>query len=225
MFRKILKALVIILLILIVLALFNYKKIGKLYHVITLFDKENIVDNFLNMEASFASSKVTKSPNPTRLPERLDHQLPLQFESKGQTYNTDEFLERTLTTGLMIIHKDTIVFENYHNGLTPETTHISWSMAKSFVSGMIGIALNDGDIESLDDPITKYLPQLKSSGYNNVKIKDILQMSSGVGFDEDYSSFNSDINRFGRYFAMGTPFEDFTLSLKTSVHRVLLIIM
>lgn len=216
MLRKILKILGIILLLLVVVALFNYKKISKLRTVITLFDKENIVYNFLNMEATFATTTVTKSPSPTRLPERLDFQLPTDFKSDGKSYNVEEFLERTLTTGLMVIHKDTIVFENYHNGLTPETTHISWSMAKSFVSGMLGMAVDEGLIESIQDPITKYLPQLKESGYNNVPIKDILQMSSGVGFNEDYADFNSDINRFGRYFALGSSFEKFALSLKNA---------
>jgi len=100
--------------------------------------------------------------------------------------------------------------------LTPETTHISWSVAKSFISGMIGIALEEGLIENLQDPITKYLPQLKECGYNGVPIKDILQMSSGVGFNEDYADFNSDINRFGRYFALGQSFEKFALTLKNA---------
>jgi len=212
--KKILKVLGIILLILAVVALFNIKKIKKLYHVITLFDKENIVDNFLNMEKSFPYTTVSKSASPTLLSENLTYQMPQEFTSKGITYRTDEFLERTMTTGLMVIHNDTIVFENYHNGLTPEMTHISWSMAKSFVSGMIGIAVEEGKIESIHDPVTKYLPKLKESGYNEIPIKHILQMSSGVGFDEDYSKFNSDINRFGRYFALGSSFEDFVMSLK-----------
>lgn len=216
MLKNILKVLGVILLLLVVVALFNYKKISKLRTVITLFDKENIVHNFLNMEEIFETSLVSKSPSPTKLPENLSFQLPTEFTSGGKTYNVEEFLDRTLTTGLMVIHKDTIVFENYHNGLTPEGRHISWSMAKSFVSGMIGIAVDEGKIESIEDPVTKYLPKLKDSGYNNVRIKDILQMSSGVGFNEDYSDFNSDINRFGRYFALGTSLEDFAMTLKNA---------
>ena len=216
MLNKILKFIGILLLLLIVVALFNYSKLKRLHTTITLFDKENIVHNFLHMEDAIPTSLLEKSIAPTTLPTNLTHTLPESFKSGEKTYNTSEFIERTLTTGLLVIHKDTIIFEQYFNGLTPETTHISWSMAKSFISGMIGIAIHDGLIESIQDPITKYLPQLKESGYNEVKIKDILQMSSGVGFNEDYADFNSDINRFGRYFALGQSFEKFAMTLKNA---------
>ena len=168
------------------------------------------------MADEIPTSLLEKSSAPTVLSVNTSHELPKAFTSSGTTYDTQKFIERTLTTGLLVIHKDTIIFEKYYNGLTPETTHISWSMAKSFISGMIGIAIRDGLIESIQDPITKYLPQLKESGYNEVKIKDILQMSSGVGFNEDYADFNSDINRFGRYFALGQSFEDFAMTLKNA---------
>ena len=216
MFKTILKIIGIILLLLVVVAAFNYQKIIRLKYAVTLFEKENILYNFLHMEDIFPTSLVTKSPNPTRLPVNISHELPKEFVSGGKTYDVKKFMERTMTTGLLIIHRDTTVFEKYYNGLTPETTHISWSMAKSFVSGMVGIAVAEGHIESIEDPITKYLPQLKESGYDNVRIKDILQMSSGVGFNEDYADFNSDINRFGRYFALGQSFEKFALSLKNA---------
>ncbi len=214
MIKNILKFIGILILLVIVVAIFNREKITRLQNVISLFEKENIVQNFLHMEDIIPTSTIKKSVAPTKLPVNLTYQLPQEFQSGGKTYNVEEFVERTMTTGLMVIHKDTIIFEKYMNGLTPETTHISWSMAKSFISGLLGIAVQDGLIESIQDPITKYLPQLEKCGYNGVKIKDILQMSSGVGFNEDYADFNSDINRFGRYFALGQSFEDFALTLK-----------
>jgi len=216
MLNKIVKFLGVLILILVVAALFNYKKLKRLHTTINLFEKENIVYNFLNIEKEIPTSLLSKSQAPTLLANNLSHTLPKTFTSGDKTYDIPEFIDRTLTTGLLVIHKDTIVFEKYYNGLTPETTHISWSVAKSFISGMIGIAIEEGHIESIQDPITKYLPQLKESGYNNVKIKDILQMSSGVGFNEDYADFNSDINRFGRYFALGQSFEDFAMTLKNA---------
>ncbi len=214
MLSKILKFIGILILLLIVVALFNYEKINKLRKVIGLFEKENIVENFLHMEDHNETSTLTKSPSPTRLPVNISHQLPKSFQSDGQTIDVQNFIDRSLTTGLMIIHKDTIIFENYMNGLEPEMTHISWSMAKSFISGMIGIAVEEGKIKSIQDQVTDYLPQFKGTGYENVTIKDALEMSSGVGFNEDYGDFNSDINRFGRYFALGQSFEKFALSLK-----------
>ena len=216
MLSKILKFIGILILVLVVVALFNYEKINKLRKVISLFEKENIVENFLHMEDINETSTLTKSSSPTRLPVNISHQLPKSFQCNSQTIDVQNFIDRSMTTGLMIIHKDTIIFENYVNGLTPETTHISWSMAKSFVSGMIGIAVEEGKIKSIHDQITDYLPQFKGTGYEGVTIKDALEMSSGVGFNEDYADFNSDINRFGRYFALGQSFEKFALSLKNS---------
>ncbi len=216
MLSKILKFVGVLILVLIVVALFNYEKINKLRKVVSLFEKENIVENFLHMEDMNETSTLIKSSSPIRLPVNISHQLPKSFQSNGKTIDVQNFIDRSLTTGLMVIHKDTIIFEKYMNGLTPETTHISWSMAKSFVSGMIGIAVEEGKIKSIQDQITDYLPQFKGTGYENVTIKDALEMSSGVGFNEDYSDFNSDINRFGRYFALGQSFEKFAMSLKNS---------
>ena len=216
MLNKILKLIGIIILLLFVIAVFNYEKINKLRKVVSLFEKENIVENFLHMEDINETSNLIKSPSPTRLPVNLTHQLPIDFSSNGKTINVQDFIDHSMTTGLMIIHKDTIILENYTRGLTPETTHISWSMAKSFISGMIGIAIEEGKIKSIQDQITDYLPQFKGTGYEGVTIKNALEMSSGVGFNEDYSDFNSDINRFGRYFALGQSFEKFALSLKNT---------
>lgn len=214
MVSKILKFIGILILLLIVIGLFNYEKINKLRKVVSLFDKENIVENFLHMEDLNETSTLIKSSSPTRLPVNISHQLPESFKSNGKTIDVQDFIDRSLTTGLMIIHKDTIIYEKYMNGLKPEITHISWSMAKSFISGMIGIALEEGKIKSINDQITDYLPQFKGTGYEGVTIKNALEMSSGVGFNEDYGDFNSDINRFGRYFALGQSFEKFALSLK-----------
>ena len=216
MLNKILKLIGIIILLLFVIAVFNYEKINKLRKVVSLFEKENIVENFLHMEDINETSNLIKSPSPTQLPVNLTHQLPIDFSSNGKTIDVQDFIDHSMTTGLMIIHKDTIILENYTRGLTPETTHISWSMAKSFISGMIGIAIEEGKIKSIQDQITDYLPQFKGTGYEGVTIKNALEMSSGVGFNEDYSDFNSDINRFGRYFALGQSFEKFALSLKNT---------
>ena len=77
-------------------------------------------------------------------------------------------------------------------------------MAKSFLSALIGIAVDQGLIDSIDDPVTKYLDDFKGTGYQAVPIKDLLQMSSGIKFNEDYADYNSDINRFGRTISFGT---------------------
>lgn len=106
-----------------------------------------------------------------------------------------------------------VLFEDYYLGNVKESKTISWSMGKSVVGALVGIAVAEGKIESIHDPVTKYVPILKRSGYNNVKIKDILQMASGVKFSEDYFDFWSDINVMGRTLALGYNFDDFIASL------------
>lgn len=185
-----------------------------MHYFVTFFDEDRIVSNFLKVEHREATHLIEKSPNPTRLPKEERYKMLDAFSSQGQTFQVKEYLDYTRTTGLLLIHKDTIIYEQYHNGMNEAMTHISWSVAKSFVSALLGIALDEGLFESIEDPITKYLPQFKDSGYDNVRIKDILQMSSGVGFNEDYRDFYSDINRFGRHIVLGKPYEEFALSLK-----------
>ena len=78
---------------------------------------------------------------------------------------------------------------------------------------MVGVAVEQGKIKSLNDLVTDYAPSLKGSGYDGVTVKNILQMSSGVKFNEDYKDFFSDINRMGRLLALGGSFDEFAASL------------
>jgi CubicO group peptidase (beta-lactamase class C family) len=86
-------------------------------------------------------------------------------------------------------------------------------VAKSVVSALTGIAIEEGFVTNIEHAVTDYVPELVGSGYDGVSIKNVLQMSSGVSFNEDYSDFNSDINRFSRATAFGTYLDDFSASL------------
>ena len=115
----------------------------------------------------------------------------------------------------MIVIKDNkITFEEYWLGNDENSVVISWSMAKSVISALMGIAIDEGLIQDVYDPVTKYVPYLKGTGYDNVPIKHVLQMSSGIGFTEDYGVFNSDINRLGRLLALNSSIDEFVASLK-----------
>ena len=196
-----------------IIALFNIKKIKRLNAVNHLFDEGNIIENFQGMERIFEVSKLKASSKPLKLEEQLNYELPKTFSYKNKKEDLAAYLEHTRNEGLLVIHKDTIVYEKYANGLTKNKQHISWSMSKSFVSALIGIYVEKGMID-LNTPITDYLPDFRGSAYDGVIVKDVLQMSSGVGFNEDYADFNSDINRFGRAFALGSSLKSFALTLK-----------
>lgn len=198
--------------VIVLLAIWNREKLTRLYHVNHLFDKEVITNNFQHMEEIFDVTQVAPSTSPYSIPRKLDFHMPASFAYKGESHDVKQFLEESMTEGLMIIHNDTLIYEQYSLGLTPSETHISWSMSKSVIATIIGMMVDENKLK-LTDLVTDYLPQFKDTGYEQVSIKDLLQMSSGVKFDEDYGDFNSDINRFGRAFAMGSSLESFALSL------------
>ena len=118
------------------------------------------------------------------------------------------------TDGLIILHDGKMLFEEYWNGNSLDSKHISFSVAKSYLSALFGIAVDEGLIDSIDDRVSKYLEDFAGTGYEDVKIKNLLQMSSGIAFNEDYADPNSDINKFSRATARDVPFRDFAKTLK-----------
>lgn len=206
-------SILIIALLLVLITAFKFNTIKRLYTTIHLFDEEVIVDNFRNMDRHYPVARIEPAHVPFQYPKNLEFVLPDTFHFKGESVNIQQFIEFNCLEGLMIIQNDTIVYEEYRMGLTPDDTHISWSISKSIVSTLLGIAYDDG-LFKVDEAITDYLPQFKNTGYDGVRIKDILQMSSGVRFNEDYGDFNSDINRFGRAFALGSSLEEFSKTLQ-----------
>ena len=189
-------------------------KIKRLLKTITLFNEKDIVENFRNM-SSFINYREIHKGDATFEFKTAPQALPETFAYKGQRLNVQELLARTDTTGFIVIKNDKIIFEKYYLGNTPEALNISWSVGKSFLSALMGIAIEEGFIKSIDEPVSDYAPELKKSGYNGVSIKNVLQMSSGVRFDEDYSAFNSDINRMGRTIALGASINAFAASLES----------
>ena len=193
-------------------SIFIFPKALRVHKVKTLYDKDKIVYNFLNMDKIFPTREIKASKNPKPLKRNIKT-LPETFFFEGEKKNLQEYLDYFWSDGMIVLHKNEMVYENYWLGNNENKRHISWSVAKSFISALVGIAYEEGLIDSLDDPVTKYLDDFKETGYDDVTIKDILQMSSGVLFNEDYADYDSDINRFGRAVATGTSMRDFSKTL------------
>jgi len=174
---------------------------------------EYIEDTFINMDQYFDFKTVSKSDRPFTFSRRSNESLPEIFTHNGVEFNTMDFLDSSYTQGFLVLQNDTIVYENYWRGQTETTRHISWSMAKSVISALLGIAQEEGHMGSVDKNVEEYLPELIGSGYEGVKVKDVLQMSSGVKFNEDYADQESDINRWFRAFAFGESQDEFAASL------------
>ena len=195
-------------------AVLERQKIERFMLVQSLFSGADQVEHFRTIAHSFPVHVIAAPAHPLAFEAGTPLTLPVSFVYQGKTRNTAEFLNQTDTTGLLVLKDAQLVYENYWRGNDVNTHWISFSLCKSFISALVGIAVSDGAIHSIDDPVTNYVPELRGSAYDRVRIKDILQMSSGASWNEDYSDWNSDINRFGRAFAFGGSFDDFVRTLK-----------
>ncbi len=196
---------------LVIIAL-NWQKSMQLYNTVTLFDKGRIVDNFSNMQ-NMAPTVVIEKSGPVHVFGHEPKALPATYVYNGENKSLQDFLTRSSTTALLVLKGNDIAFEDYYQGTTEFDQRISWSMSKSFLSALFGIAIEEGHIKSINEFVTDYVPELKGSGYDGITIKNVLQMSSGVAFNEDYKDFFSDINRMGRLLALGGSFDEFAASL------------
>jgi CubicO group peptidase (beta-lactamase class C family) len=116
----------------------------------------------------------------------------VHFQSRGSDYDLFDYLADNRVAGLLVLKDGKVAFENYELGATPGTRWISFSMAKSVASTLVGAALQQDLIGSLDDPLIRYLPQLKGRVYDGVSIRNIMQMASGVKWNETYTDPHSD---------------------------------
>ena len=174
----------------------------------TLFSESHRVENFRDMGRVFPARAVARGETVWAF-DYAPQPLPETYAFDGQSRDLTAFLARTQTTVLLVVHRGAITHEKYRLDADETSPFTSWLAAKSVLSALIGIAVEEGLIASIRDPIGQYVPSLAGSGYADVPIEDALTMSSGVDFDEDYDNPFSDINMlFFRSMALGTPIED-----------------
>ncbi|MEO0402653.1 MAG: serine hydrolase [Pseudomonadota bacterium] len=185
--------------------LWKREEITRLLAVNTLFDADRIVSNFSNMDAAFLHQVIPKGDGPVSpLPDGPSMTMPAGY---------DDWVTARSVTSTLVLQDGAIVHEAYYQGTHADDLRISWSVAKSYLSALFGILEAEGAFESLDDPVTKYAPSLAGGAYDQATIRNVLQMSSGVTFDEDYLDQSSDINRMGRVLALGGKMDDFAAGL------------
>jgi CubicO group peptidase (beta-lactamase class C family) len=147
---------------------------------------------FHNMDEIFTTRSVPRSGSVWALP-RAERTLDFTYRHEGREYTPEQFLDRTYTNALLILKEGRIVTEIYRNNTHETTRFIGWSMTKSIVGLLVGCAVREARIKSIDDPIVRYLPELQGGGYEGVTIKQILQMRSGVDYEERYDFANPGI--------------------------------
>ncbi|MGV3540024.1 MAG: serine hydrolase domain-containing protein [Rufibacter sp.] len=159
----------------------------------------------------FPARPLEKSPQPFQFHASASPKAPKTITLEGKPeVALDQYLADNETVAFLIIQNDTIQYEKYLNGYEQSSVVASFSMAKSVTSMLIGTALEDGLIKSIDEPITNYLPDLKKNGLENVTIKHVLQMTSGIDYNESY------VNPFGdaASYYYGRHLRDYVLDMK-----------
>ncbi|MFN3747503.1 MAG: serine hydrolase domain-containing protein [Sphingorhabdus sp.] len=131
--------------------------------------------------------------------------------------DVDAYMKAQRTAGLVIIHNGKIRLEKYGLNFDGNGKWTSFSVAKSLTSTMVGAAIKDGYIKSLDDKVTQYIPEMKGSAYDDVTIAQLLTMTSGIKWNEDYEDPKSDVARFNEHKA--EPGVDVTVSYMRKLPR------
>ncbi|GAB5500341.1 MAG: serine hydrolase [Pseudohongiellaceae bacterium] len=153
---------------------------------------DTAVNTYRNIHRLFPSRVVQTGDHVYSLPVSEQTDLSLEFDSNGSTYDLYDYMAVNRVAGLLVIKDGTIVFESYQSGNNERTRWMSMSVAKTITSTLIGAAVQDGHIESIDDLVADYLPQLRGTAYDGATIRHVLQMRSGVEWDETYTNPGSD---------------------------------
>ncbi len=203
------RLLLLLLLAAITVGIWKREQLTRLLAVNSLFAEEKITGNFSNMDTMFLTRPMARGDAPVS-------ELPIGARIDLPEGGADSWLADRSVNALVVLKDGQIRFEDYYNGTGPEDLRISWSVAKSWLSALFGIVMAEGGaIDSLDDPVTKYVPELTGgSAYDGgATLRNVLNMSSGVTFDEDYLDFWSDINKMGRVLALGGSMDGFAAGL------------
>ena len=153
------------------------------------------VRTFRNIDRLFPVRTIRHGGHVQRLPIAEKPLTGLQFQSRGKRYDLYDYLSLNRVSGLLVLKDGRIALERYELGNNPATRWMSMSVVKSITSTLVGVAIKDGYIKSINDPITNYLPKLRGSAYEGVTVKNLLQMASGVKWDETYTNPSSDRRR------------------------------
>lgn len=174
-----------------------------------LFAGEPRYEMFSRMQELNSVTPLKASSKPFQFKEGPRIELPTSYNYGGRKRNLHSLLGGTHTSALLVLKDGAVRYEEYWLTGGRNVQWISMSVAKSFTSALVGIALADGYIKSLEDPIDQYVPELKGSAFEGVRIKDVLQMSSGARFNEEYSDVTAEIHGLTKAVGPDGSLDDF----------------
>ena len=160
---------------------------------------------FTNWEVIQPHAALAGSSSPRRYERDLVDPAEVTYSFEGERRDLSDYLERANVSGLMLLQDGRVRLELYRKGLDAESRYHIWSATKSFTSTLVGMALRDGVIQSLDDPIEQHAPQFEGTAYGEASIRHVMMMSSGI----DYFHFQGEPDRNDMYAAILQNGEDF----------------
>ncbi|HEU5194913.1 MAG TPA: serine hydrolase [Methylomirabilota bacterium] len=152
----------------------------------TFFRLRYLVGSHSHLDEIFDSRVAHRAARPSELV-RATSVPDITYTFENQTRTLEDYLARHPTTGLLVARGDTILVERYQYGRTDRQRFTSWSMGKTVTAMLVGIAIAEGRIRSVDDPAERYVPELAGTEYGRTSLRHLLQMSSGVKFVEKYT--------------------------------------
>jgi CubicO group peptidase (beta-lactamase class C family) len=156
---------------------------------------ENLVGTYSRFGTLFPSHSIRRAATPWQFKRAVEPSINYRF--KAEQLSISDYLARNPATGLLIAKDDTILYEHYQYARRDSDRFLSQSMAKTVTAMLIGIAVSEGKIKSIDDAVSTYVPGLAEKEYGQTSIRDLLHMSSGVAFSEVYDG-KDDVARLGR---------------------------
>ncbi len=146
---------------------------------------------FQHVREMVPTTQVWRGQGPASpLPENLQDIDAIGFEVDGRSDTIGGFLQSSYADGMLVLHRGKVVAERYLNGMTPRTPHLSQSVAKSVVGPVAGVLIDRGLVDPAA-PVTHYLPELEATAYRGARVQHVLDMTSGVVFDETYTALDS----------------------------------
>ena len=162
--------------------------------IVLSWTPDQTIVNFRRSDQIFAAHTIHHGATVRALPRAPVQIDPVVPQSEGlPAVSVAELMEAERITGIIAVKDGEIILERYAFGRGPEDRWLSMSVAKSVTSTLIGVAVRDGLIHSIDDPVVRYIPELKGTAFDGVTIRHLMTMSSGVRWKEDYVDLTSDI--------------------------------
>ena len=151
----------------------------------------------------FAHRVIRRGPTVRELPR--GEEIAPRYLVDGVEHDVASFMDRNAIAGLLVIRHGKVVLERYGLGLRENDRWSTMSTVKSMTAMLVGAAVKEGAIASIDDALTRYLPALRNSAYEGVTLRHALTMSSGTLWTEDYGDRSSDVNRYSKSLADKVP--------------------